>query len=289
MPDERDRIEAASRLVGTLYTCGEWVLPAVIEGIIASGELAIESLEELIRSDIEGKGVTYSGLIFAVRLLGRLGSEGSVPVLIDLLRHYDEYILDDIARALGTLRPSAVEPSLALVADRELSWYQRGAAIEAAMEAARGDVALVERVRTALKAELEALISRSAEVTEDEEAVGAQIVSALADLGNLEDWPLVEAAYDAGVVEDEYIDRETSEGVFSNGLEPIRPMPLVEYFDTYPKQYAAYVAQIDTLLRIAKNIPIPGRNDPCWCGSGKKYKQCHWADDQVASRPLWQA
>jgi len=20
---------------------------------------------------------------------------------------------------------------------------------------------------------------------------------------------------------------------------------------------------------------IPGRNDPCWCGSGKKYKKCH--------------
>ena len=19
----------------------------------------------------------------------------------------------------------------------------------------------------------------------------------------------------------------------------------------------------------------PGRNDPCWCGSGKKYKKCH--------------
>ncbi|MCZ7574696.1 MAG: SEC-C metal-binding domain-containing protein [Ardenticatenaceae bacterium] len=24
----------------------------------------------------------------------------------------------------------------------------------------------------------------------------------------------------------------------------------------------------------------PGRNDPCWCGSGRKYKQCHWKADQ---------
>ena len=23
----------------------------------------------------------------------------------------------------------------------------------------------------------------------------------------------------------------------------------------------------------------PGRNDPCWCGSGKKYKHCHWRSD----------
>ena len=26
---------------------------------------------------------------------------------------------------------------------------------------------------------------------------------------------------------------------------------------------------------------IIGRNDPCHCGSGKKYKKCHLADDQV--------
>ena len=23
-----------------------------------------------------------------------------------------------------------------------------------------------------------------------------------------------------------------------------------------------------------------GRNDPCWCGSGKKYKDCHLALDE---------
>ena len=28
----------------------------------------------------------------------------------------------------------------------------------------------------------------------------------------------------------------------------------------------------DATVRAA---PKPGRNDPCWCGSGKKYKKCH--------------
>ena len=27
----------------------------------------------------------------------------------------------------------------------------------------------------------------------------------------------------------------------------------------------------------------PGRNDPCWCGSGKKYKKCHLDADRAAS------
>lgn len=29
---------------------------------------------------------------------------------------------------------------------------------------------------------------------------------------------------------------------------------------------------------------LPGRNDPCWCGSGRKYKSCHCVfDQQIAS------
>ena len=28
----------------------------------------------------------------------------------------------------------------------------------------------------------------------------------------------------------------------------------------------------------------PGRNDPCHCGSGKKYKQCHLDTDETAAR-----
>jgi preprotein translocase subunit SecA len=37
----------------------------------------------------------------------------------------------------------------------------------------------------------------------------------------------------------------------------------------------------------AKDRPekLPGRNDPCWCGSGKKYKHCHMRQDQAA-RPV---
>jgi len=27
-----------------------------------------------------------------------------------------------------------------------------------------------------------------------------------------------------------------------------------------------------------------GRNDPCWCGSGKKYKNCHMAQDEARDR-----
>jgi len=32
---------------------------------------------------------------------------------------------------------------------------------------------------------------------------------------------------------------------------------------------------------VRKSGPQLGRNDPCWCGSGKKYKQCHMTSDQA--------
>ncbi len=35
----------------------------------------------------------------------------------------------------------------------------------------------------------------------------------------------------------------------------------------------------------AKKQPVrrterPGRNEPCWCGSGNKYKKCHLRSDE---------
>ncbi|MBX3269349.1 MAG: preprotein translocase subunit SecA [Sandaracinaceae bacterium] len=41
----------------------------------------------------------------------------------------------------------------------------------------------------------------------------------------------------------------------------------------------AAAAKVQTVKR---DKPKMGRNDPCWCGSGKKYKQCHYREDQAA-------
>lgn len=32
---------------------------------------------------------------------------------------------------------------------------------------------------------------------------------------------------------------------------------------------------------VRRERPKIGRNDPCWCGSGKKYKACHWKEEMV--------
>jgi hypothetical protein len=44
--------------------------------------------------------------------------------------------------------------------------------------------------------------------------------------------------------------------------------------------------QLDEGIRVSPPSYKPGRNDPCWCGSGKKYKKCHLADDEGTAEPL---
>ena len=43
------------------------------------------------------------------------------------------------------------------------------------------------------------------------------------------------------------------------------------------------VGGIRKLLRslFPARFDAPGRNDPCWCDSGKKYKHCHLRHDQA--------
>ena len=36
---------------------------------------------------------------------------------------------------------------------------------------------------------------------------------------------------------------------------------------------------------VMRDRPKLGRNDPCYCGSGKKYKNCHYREDQAAASP----
>ena len=35
---------------------------------------------------------------------------------------------------------------------------------------------------------------------------------------------------------------------------------------------------------VRRNNQRPGRNKPCWCGSGKKYKHCHMREDQLSGK-----
>nr|HRJ42930.1 SEC-C metal-binding domain-containing protein [Caldilineaceae bacterium] len=57
--------------------------------------------------------------------------------------------------------------------------------------------------------------------------------------------------------------------------EPVAQRPLAANIRTNRDGSGAAPKQ----QTVRKTGNKPGRNDPCWCGSGKKYKQCHMRED----------
>jgi hypothetical protein len=51
---------------------------------------------------------------------------------------------------------------------------------------------------------------------------------------------------------------------------------------------AAHQATVKAALAEMDRRPRPGRNQPCWCGSGQKYKKCHLAADEAQRQALAQ-
>ncbi|MBI2299755.1 MAG: SEC-C domain-containing protein [Armatimonadetes bacterium] len=46
-----------------------------------------------------------------------------------------------------------------------------------------------------------------------------------------------------------------------------------------PEELRSHVRKDAHLHPTVQNEERPGRNDPCWCGSGKRYKHCHLKSD----------
>lgn len=58
--------------------------------------------------------------------------------------------------------------------------------------------------------------------------------------------------------------------------EPVQPTPIARNIRT--NRDGGNGAQVQTVRRSGPDL---GRNDPCWCGSGKKYKNCHMHSDRA--------
>ncbi|QEH37464.1 preprotein translocase subunit SecA [Aquisphaera giovannonii] len=117
----------------------------------------------------------------------------------------------------------------------------------------------------------------------------------------------IEAAFEVGLIDTSIIDRDD----LDRPLPAVEPAPLDGWLEEYRSAYEEhlhYLARVasrrheprhatdepgrDSVDRgrprapkveptapIRNTGPRVGRNDPCWCGSGKKFKKCHMSKD----------
>lgn len=136
---------------------------------------------------------------------------------------------------------------------------------------------------------------------DDELSMATMLVSDLAHLADAQGRDLIQDAYDAHIVDDWFIGpADVAELYREGGSKPRKATPgrwLEQYRQHYQDHIARERREAREKLKASPTQKLPptpgapplplsgpprkiGRNDPCWCRSGKKYKHCHWRQDR---------
>jgi hypothetical protein len=295
--------DTARDLVVQMVAAGEWPDPQLFEEVLAQGEAAVEPLREVVRRDVHG-WPDEAPLCFAIDMLGTLGAVSAIPDLIQLFYRYENETLQSASGTLGLLGAPAVEPALAVLRDTSLDWYPRTEASTAAILAAGGDPELRERVAATLRELLAGYVDRPEGIEDGDYDMASSLVADLTHLADPAARELIAASFKNDLVDTLMISPEDVHYFYRRGPEAVeRPGPR-DWLDEYREQYREELESRAAGPRVEPDddsdgpvldIPEPtppykhtgpqiGRNDPCWCGSGKKYKNCHLQRDRESEQ-----
>jgi len=286
-----------SELLAQLRDAGKDPSDSLLDDIRSYGRDAVEPLLEVVAGypgdDPDADERLYWATYPAMQLLGDLRAPEAIGPILALLDEDDDYIGPFISESLGRIGQPAIEPL------RE-ALFASGANVYGVANAANALARLAELHPEHRREIVSILIERiDADIPNDDPyALRAFLISDLADMRAHEAKLSIDRAWDADLVDDTIIDRETYQMIMDRpeGTSPddaLRPL----FENATPKRSLG-----EALLRLEKMIgpkravenppaeavalasaptrrPQPfgrkvGRNEPCPCGSGKKYKRC---------------
>lgn len=271
-------------------------------GVVAYGAAILPVLAAAMRDPASAADQVWA----AAALAGAIGDAGAVPALMGVLRDVDRWAdsplwshnpIDEAGRALRRIGPPTVPSLCAFLASRPEDVYAMGAAMET--------LAAVGFEHPEFRATAAAGLL---EVLQDDRVaaeVRTDAVIFLMDLDWHEALPTIQQVLREGVVDLDAVSAEEIEA-WGAGDETSEPYLLNGPFECFVPAFEAVLS--DYLTRMAEACrPLVqdrseafqadldalsddpgasrgkvGRNEPCPCGSGSKYKKCHLEDDASA-------
>lgn len=291
--------EDTASLIAHLRSDGEWPEPALLREIVARKGEAVPALISVVQD----LGIEHPSAYKAVELLILIGDPSALPTIAEFFHKSDDDTAESLEMSLSTFGPAVIPYLLPLLGDRSLSWYKRAMASETLKKAARNDPALVGQLIQALHDALASYVAdrdslpRLPRPAQEEfvESVSS-LISDLADLAAEGSRELIREAFDADLADEEIVgDDILDKPFFAHPISEPAPNQWMEWYESEyerrnapprpqwtPPPASPTKAKVKATPYIAP--PKPGRNDPCWCGSGKKYKKCHLGqtDDRFA-------
>jgi hypothetical protein len=266
---------------------------AAVRAAIAQREAITPILLECLRAtadDPQKVADTKGAMLhmYAMYLLAQFRERSAYPLLVKLFSTpgdlcFDvagDMVTEDLYRVLAAVCGDDVDPIKGMIENREVNEYVRSACMRTLVGlVAWGNLDrahIVEYFRCLFNGKL------------DREAyyLWGSLVSACCDLYPEELLPEIERAFDDDLVETFVVGRDSVEQVMSEGKERTlrRSVGKGPIEDTVAEMswWAAFRGNESKAANRAPTIPQRspvkaakvGRNDPCPCGSGKKFKKC---------------
>lgn len=258
------------RALQEAVACKEEIIPALLE-VIENAKL----LPEVLYED------RYMAHIYAMYLLAQFREKRAYPLIVDFFSIPGEITLDstgdvvteDLHRILASVSYGDATLIKSLAENDDANEYVRGAALDALLTQLVCGEATRQEVMTCY-----ASLFRGG-LTREPSQVWASLVSCSTDLYPEEVMEEIRQAFEDDLVDEMSIDREYVMEVFARGKEKA----LRELYEDSRRRFIEDVIK-DMEWWACFNRPIKsqvasgkqkvGRNDPCPCGSGKKYKKC---------------
>ena len=285
-----DVTETARVRVQRLVPHWNWPDPALLEDILALGDQAVPALDALLTSerlaashtDEDADGIVY----YSLELLAALQTPDAIPIFVRAFAQVDEDMIEALQDAVLRLGTGAITSLLSVAANGSLPYFHRAQAVNGAVGLARHDAGPRAEIAMALRGILTGYLERAEPLTEDEILTISFLAADLSGLADPEARPIIEAAFAADQIDTDIISLEDVAKYYEGEYKRhyLTPKPFLEqYREDWQKHHAE--TRLAALEQAQASLPIVlspriGRNDPCWCGSGKKYKKCHLAQDE---------
>jgi hypothetical protein len=226
--------------------------------------IKIATDEKLNKGD--PKSLAVWAPVHAWRILAQLKAEEAVGPLMTLLRMFDtdddDFVGEELPKVFGMIGKKAISPLEKYVFDDSNGLFDRIAALHGLERIATNNPEYREECLSIFNKKLQAFKS-------NDPTLNGFLVLYLQELNATESIDVIRKAYEAEAIDLSVLgdveDVEIGFGLKKNRIKP--------------SKYSAAIDELNNdFLTSSQNQPIRaikiGRNEPCPCGSGKKYKKC---------------
>lgn len=261
----------------------------------------IDALEKMAADPSRAGDEDYVLHLYAIHLLAAWREQRAFNAMV-ALGHNGEDTMDMMlgdtvtetyGRCLASVCGNDIAPLKALFEDTQASHWSRNAGLDALMvRVLEGDGSRDELVAYLIaQGDVQAARLLEPKTQRDELEVIDTIVSVAAEMRVVEMREQINGWFDAGLVESMFITKaefqkevsrpfktfiEAEGGHFNGYVSNVEAdMGWWSGFADDPVEQKQAFKQIAPTVKPVRTEAKVGRNDPCHCGSGKKYKKCH--------------